>query len=183
MIKRQIVPKITVLVEGENEITYWRKMEFIGVPKKFNLWQAKDKAMQGLLRQIPCDEQIIIIADTDVLEEHVRFINNVLQIKKHCKRKPLVVFQIRNFEDELCFSCNCKLSELFNHFSVADIDEFKNRFNKENQLNNKLNRLNHYVEKMWSRSDRTMMNNNSNIEMVKIQDLIRTNEILERRIR
>lgn len=182
MAKRQIVPKITVLVEGENEITYWRKMEFIGVPKKFNLWQAKEKAMQGLLRQIACDEQVIIIADIDVLEEHVRFINNVLQIENHCKLKPWVVFQISNFEDELCFSCNCRLPELFNHFSAIGTDEFKNKLNRENQLNDKLARLNHCVEKMWSRSNQ-IRENDIITDIDKIKNLIQTNEIFERRMR
>lgn len=169
--------KITALVEGENELTYWRKMGFLGTAKIFNLWQSKDKAMSGLLRVIQPDEQIIIIADTDVLSEQNRFIANVLQIKKHCKLKPHIIWQIRNFEDELCFSCGCTQQELFRHFDAQNIDEFKTKFNKygkqpPEKLRAKLAALNHSIEKIWMQSDRPLPD---------LNDFIQNNSVLQRR--
>lgn len=168
--------KITALVEGENELTYWRKMGFLGTAKVFNLWQSKDKAMSGLLRVIQPDEQIIIIADTDVLSEQNRFIANVLQIKKHCKLKPHIIWQIRNFEDELCFSCGCRPAQLFQHFDAVNADEFKNKFNKVNQLENKLTACNHDRDKMWMRSGSQFSLNSSDLN-----DFIQNNLVLHRR--
>ncbi|QMT31570.1 hypothetical protein [Alysiella filiformis] len=169
-------PKITVLVEGENELNFWRKMGFLGRAKIFNLWQAKANTMSGLLRGIQQDEQIIIIADTDVLNEQNRFIANVLQIKKHCKLKPHIIWQIQNFEDELCFSCGCRPAQLFQHFDAVNADEFKNKFNKVNQLENKLTACNHDRDKMWMRSGSQFSLNSSDLN-----DFIQNNLVLHRR--
>lgn len=176
MSKRASTPKITVLVEGENELTYWRKMGFLGTAKIFNLWQSKDKAMNGLLRMISQDEQIIIIADTDVLSEQNRFIANVLQIKQHCKLKPHIIWQIQNFEDELCFSCGCRPAQLFQHFDAVNADEFKNKFNKVNQLENKLAACNHDRDKMWARSGSQF-----SLHSPDLNDFIQNNLVLHRR--
>lgn len=170
------MPQTTILVEGQTEIHYLRKMGFLGTPKIFNLWQAKDKKLNGLLRQTPSDEQIIIIADTDILTEENRFISNVLEINSHCSRKPHIILQQSNFEDELCFSCGCSLTQLFQHFNAAGANEFKNKFNKTNQLPNKLATCNHDIGRMWSRSgSETILSSH------ELDDLIKDSSVLLRR--
>lgn len=176
MNKVKSLPKITVLVEGENELNYWRKMGFLGNAKKFNLWQAKASTMSGLLRKISQDEQIIVIADTDVLTEQNNFIQNFHKLKKHCKLKPQIIWQIQNFEDELCFSCACTCKQLFNHFNAKGTNEFKGNFNAENQLPSKLKACNHDIEKMWLRSGSEMILNTHEID-----DFIKNNSVLIKR--
>lgn len=174
---KQVIPQTIVFVEGENEMTYWNKMGFIGKVKKFNFWDAQENTMQGLLRQLPKDTQVIIIADTDVLREQVRFTSNVSKIKRHCIKPPTLILQNRNFEDELCFSCGCTQQELFRHFDAQNIDEFKTKFNKygkqpPEKLRAKLAALNHSIEKIWMQSDRPLPD---------LNDFIQNNSVLQRR--
>lgn len=179
---KQAISQTIVFVEGENEMTYWNKMGFIGKVKKFNFWDAQENTMQGLLRQLSKEAQVIIIADTDVLRAQERFISNVSKIKRHCIKPPALIFQNRNFEDELCFSCGCTQQELFRHFGAQNIDEFKTKFNQygkqpPEKLQAKLAGLNHSVEKMWARSSHELAILNSH----ELDDLIQNNSVLSRR--
>lgn len=143
-------PKILFLVEGENEDNYLRYMNFLGTRMIFNLWQATPQKMNGLLRKLLHDEQVIVIADTDVLSESQRFIGNIREIANHCRLKPIICLQIKNFEDELCFSSGCSQKDLFNHFNAQGINEFKGNFNNEKiRLPTKLNGISHDIDKIW----------------------------------
>lgn len=152
MTKVKNMPKITVLVEGENELNYWRAMPFLGTPKKFNLWHAKPAKLKSLLLKIKRDEQIIIIADTDELVNLDNFNRNVIEIKKHCQLLPMVILQCKNFEDELCYSCGCKIKALYDLFGVTGLDNLKTQINQEQYLRKKLSKINHQITLMWERS-------------------------------
>lgn len=139
------------LVEGETEERYIN-MQFVGKVKKVNLWNQKDVA--PLLRQIKKDDEVIIIADTDVTSNQERFVQNIAIIKKHCKNKAiLLILQNKNFEDELRFSCGCTEQVLLTAFNVSGIDKFKNQFIKERMLSEKLTSLNDDIKKMWTQGE------------------------------
>lgn len=167
------LPNIRVLVEGETEEHYWRSMSFLGKLKKVNLWHAKDGVIKGLLREIGRDEQVIIIADTDVLSEYQNFIKNIKILKEHCRLPLIILLQHQNFEDELCYSCNCNINALFKHFNATGIDNFKSYFIREKRLAAKLNKINHKNDNMWARSDKEIPN-----VLLNLQCLIKNYDIL-----
>lgn len=175
MVKNKNIPKITVLVEGENELNYWRSMPFLGTPKIFNLWHAKPAKLNALLRQIKSDEQIIVVADTDELINLDNFIHNISEIKKHCKLSPIILLQCQNFEEELCYSCGCKIKVLLENFNANSLDNFKTNFNKEKRIVKKLEQINHNIDLMWSRSDKEV-----SIKFPNIKELIFNQETLVR---
>lgn len=159
MIKRKKLPKILVLVEGENEKSYWSAMRYLGKARKLNLWQATDANLDSLLLTVKGDEQIIVIADTDQLKEINTFVHNITRIKNHCTLVPLIILQHKNFEDELCYSCTCNINDLYKHFDATGLKNFKANINekgKRKQLAKKLDDINHQKSLMWFRSIQNM---------------------------
>lgn len=173
MLKPKKIPEIVVLIEGENEQKYWDAIRFLGKTKKFNLWQATEAKIKSLLRTIKVSSQIVVIADTDQLQEINNFIHNISSLKKHCKLAPIVILQCENFEDELCYSCNCKISHLYSHFGATGIDNLKSNINKEKHLIKKLEKIKHNSSLMWSRSGK-----NSQKSFDDIKNLIGNHDTL-----
>ena len=155
---KTIPPKITVLVEGETEENYWRSLNFLGKPKKVNLWNLPENKLNHLLISIQKNEQVIIIADTDDLKNSDKFIKNFLSIKRHCKLTPIILLQCQNLEDELCYSCSCKIKNLFECFNATGLDNFKHKFKEDRSVKVKLSKLSHYQIKMWERSCKNIPN-------------------------
>lgn len=156
MLNPKNIPNAIILVEGENEESYWRAMRYLGKAKKFNLWHATDAKLNSLLRTMKGNEQVVIIADTDQLVEINNFIHGVSRIKRHFKLPPLIIFQYKNFEDELCYSCNCTINDLYKHFNATGLTNLKTNINQEKQLSRKLDSISHQKSLMWSRSMQDM---------------------------
>lgn len=153
MKSRKAPTPIHILVEGENERTYLNcKFRAIQV-RMINLWEQNPAKLQDKLANVPAHAQIIVIADTDVLDNANRFIQNIARLKKIFTKAPLVILQIHNFEEELCYSCRCNMGQLFAHFHVKGLNDFKNQFNSECQLDNKLKNIGHDQLLMWTRAE------------------------------
>lgn len=173
MAKTKKLPHIKVLVEGETELNYWRSMDFLGTIKLINLWDTKPEKFKKFLIGVRHDEQIIVIADTDVLSQSNNFIQNVCIIKEHCKLTPIILLQIYNFEDELCYASTCKIKDLLSLFDVIGVDKLKNGLANEKQLARKLDKIGHNRDLMWQRS-----NNNIPNVLSSIRSMIKNNQIL-----
>lgn len=144
--------KICILVEGENERKYLSTLYRSILVRKLNLWEQNPDKLNGKLGNIHVSAQIVVIADTDVLDNANRFIENINQINKIFDKKPIVLLQNKNFEDELIFSCKCSPRKLFNHFQASSVSEFKAKFNCDSRPCIKLSQLNHRLDQMWMQS-------------------------------
>lgn len=145
-----------VFVEGETEqslINEFKDSEslFIKDVKKFNFWNNDAKSISPLLRS---SYSIIIVCDTDDLNNVERFVKNIKHLSKQTKGL-YIILQHNNFEDELCYACNCQKNKLFRHFhkrsgTSLSAKEFKANFLSCPNKLQKLLAINFNKSKIWS---------------------------------
>ena len=75
----------------------------------------------------PRDTYLFIVFDTDELGNVSSFIDAIKLLALHCK-KLFILQQTQHFEDELCYACQCKMTELVAMFAADGKNNFKQRF-------------------------------------------------------
>jgi len=120
-----------------------------GKSKKFNLWDMKIK---NIARNFPNPKKsaLFFVVDTDKITEKDIFINNITQLRTY---NFCLIIQHKNFEDELCYSCekNNNIQLFKDFYNVSSKDKFTSKFNKESSVKNKLMDNNFVFEKLWIR--------------------------------
>lgn len=116
---------------------------------KHNFW---DEDISSKRRMITGNQLALVVFDTDVTQNHQRFIKNISVLSKDCRRVVLLA-QHNNLEGELCFSCNIQnVRTLYSSFySCRSGREFKGRFIREKNLGQKLHNCEFDHDKIWSR--------------------------------
>ena len=135
--------QILILVEGETERKLIKALNIAGRVRIVNLWENPiNKILPTINKQL-----VYIIFDTDTLKQISFFQNNLRVLEKNNIDFKLFQ-QTNNLEDELVRCTNCKtINDIFN---TQGVKEFKNQWNKSNNLEQKLLKLNFRTEQLWS---------------------------------
>ena len=137
-------------VEGETEQSLVKK-QFHGKVEVLNLWNANLKKIQAKIQRLsPRDTYLFIVFDTDELGNVLNFIGTINSLKTHCK-ELFILQQMRNFEDELCHACQCKMTELFAMFAADGKNYFKQRFIASSDCLSQLKKQGFSLERLWAR--------------------------------
>lgn len=137
--------KILILVEGETEEKLVKTLNIVGKIRKINLWE---KDISKIIATIK-EDNVVIVFDTDKVEMIQRFITNLKILEKH-KIKFSLVQQSKNLEDEVIYCSKCKrIQDVFN---TQGVKEFKNEWNKCQNLDNKLHEIYFDSNKLWTRT-------------------------------
>ena len=128
----------------------------LGKVEVFNMFN--ERMSNAYARTIKKKTKIIIILDSDVpnvelLDENLKTIKKVTNITDE---DIIILFSIRTFEDELIYSCS-KLTNIHSLFNTKGIDEFKKKFIGRENIQSKLKEVNFHIEKMWSRSTKSLL--------------------------
>ncbi|WP_449553451.1 hypothetical protein [Lelliottia amnigena] len=144
----------TVLVEGETEKAMFN--DFKTILKypirrviKANLWNNEIKKLIPLFTE---QSDILVVFDTDRIENIQRFIENIRKLK--AKKHSIYLFQqVSNFETEICYASTLSAQRLFSHFctKIVSADNFKNEFNAQANRLRKLDELGLNKNKLWER--------------------------------
>ena len=130
------------------------------------------KITKPFARSIKKDTIVVIVIDTDVndtsnLDFNIEMLKSVSLVKE---TNIVVVQSVKNFEDEIVFSCN-KISEINQLFSTKGKPEFKKKFINHNDIVSKLKKVGFSIEKIWSRKASggfdKYTNNSKRIKIVK----------------
>ncbi len=146
--------QVVYFYEGETEK---KLLEFLkntrtiksGKLKKFNLWT---KSCKKLIKTIRKGDIVIFVIDTDTMEAIDTFKKNIRLLKSY---NICLIVQHKNLEDELCFSCNKKdtITLFTDFYDTSSAEEFKTKFIKESNLEQKLTNNAFDFKKLWSRAD------------------------------
>lgn len=132
-------------VEGETEEKLVQGLHLKGRIKIANLWQ---NPVEKIVRTLGSQHKVIIIYDTDRIENIKRFIRN-LEILNESKCLYAIVQQTNNLEDELAYACGKNKPMLFRLFDVSTAKEFKGSFMKYNNAVQKLLDNGFDPDKLW----------------------------------
>lgn len=146
------------LVEGDTEKALLKELRehhnlIIKEIRKFNLWNAN---LMSLLPMIKPNMGVVVIFDTDTLNNINDFIRNLSLLSRRVKRLFLIQ-QNKNFEDELCFACNnCTQTNLFKLFAqkntnIRSVSEFKRNFLQCTKRIKRLEEINFSHARIWSK--------------------------------
>lgn len=148
MMRKQVV----YFYEGETEkklLEVLKNTQRIrsGKLKKFNLWKNDFKSIK---KTIHTATELFFIVDTDDTDNTKIFESNI----KSFDNPFNLIIQVKNLEDELCYSCNkSNNKELFQDFyKVQHSDTFKSKFIKDKNLFNVLDKNNFDFLKLWENS-------------------------------
>ena len=143
-----------ILVEGDTEKALFQDFKtLLGYPIKkiviANLWNVNiNKYMPALTE----NSEIIVVFDTDRIENLDRFKNNLNLLK--AKKHTIHLFQqTSNFEDELANACGVSNRKLYSCFcpKIISADNFKNEFIALRNRMMKLDGLGLNKTLLWSR--------------------------------
>lgn len=121
-----------ILVEGDTEISIFNNLKRLGeiqakkVVKK-NLWC---ECIKSYSINIPKSCDVIIVFDTDVINQADRFIKNINYLLSR-KHNVILMQQTSNFEDEIAYCCSLSIRNLFSKFcktKTPSPDDFKRDF-------------------------------------------------------
>ncbi|MEH4236411.1 hypothetical protein POX60_24535 [Escherichia coli] len=131
-----------IFVEGETENSLFQKMiqqrviDAKSIVKR-NFWQ---ESIRNYAITIPKGSDILIVFDSDEVEQSARFIENVKFLKNR-GHKVYLLQQKRNFEEELAWCCGIPVKKLIAGFcakKTSGINDFKRDFIA---CNNQLSKL------------------------------------------
>ena len=108
------------------------------------------KITQGQLMMIKPHTVVVLVFDTDVMQTTILYEN--IKILEKCSNVDAVITitQVRNFEEELLYSCDIKNILEFTH-SKSNAD-FKRDFIHISNLQRRLEEVSFDISKFWSRS-------------------------------
>lgn len=137
------------LVEGETEecllkiLMREKKSIISGKIKILNVIQ--ERINNSLLIRFNREAVYVLIFDTDIRNEQI-LMNNIKLLKKR-KHSIICIPQVLNFEDELVRACDGlnKIDDFYN----CSKSEFKNKFLKDHNLLQKLDKYNFSIDKFW----------------------------------
>jgi hypothetical protein len=145
---------IIYIVEGENEKKLLKNLkngEYIPSGKIFitNLMQIALKSTSSIFDKMI--DKVFCVIDTDVVEKCNldKFSKNYKLLTSKAKAVYILV-QNKKLEDELSRALKINNEELYKIFDSEGRDEFKTKFNKDNNLINKLEKHHIDYEVLWS---------------------------------
>ncbi|MBK0098471.1 hypothetical protein IBT49_20995 [Erwinia sp. S63] len=123
---------IIVLVEGDTELHLFQKMKLSNLISvktiiKRNLWQ---ESIKSYAITIPNKSEVLIVFDSDEINQSVRFIENVKYLKSRGHKVHLLQ-QTKNFEEEIAWCCGKKVPKLISEFcpkKTSGVKDFKRDF-------------------------------------------------------
>ena len=149
------------LVEGHTEQALLKELKehhnlIVKDIRIFNLWNAN---LKSLLPMIKPNMGVVVIFDTDTLDKIDDFMNNLSLLSRMVKHLFLIQ-QNENFEDELCFACNCTRTNLFKSFAQKRTDdrsvsEFKKNFLRCPNRIKRLEEIKFSHARIWSKTPQT----------------------------
>lgn len=108
----------------------------------------KEKITPNRLMMLERNTIIILVYDIDILETEI-LEKNIMTLKLYGFKEIYHIQSIRNFEDEIVYSCN--ISNINEVFKTAGTKEFKSNFIRHKDIVNKLNSCQFNADKIWSR--------------------------------
>ena len=145
-------------VEGECEKAFIRSYMVVngkhfkaGKIEVFNF--INERLSKAKARTINKDKYVAIVFDTDVenidiLEDNIKLLKTVSMLDDN---HIILIPSIKNFEDELVYSCS-KIKSIHDLFKSKSVAEFKKKFIAHSDIVAKLNDVEFDFDLIWSRT-------------------------------
>ena len=145
-------------VEGECEKAFIRSYMFVngkhfkaGKIEVFNF--INERLSKAKARTINKDMHVAIVFDTDVenidiLEDNIKLLKTVSMLDDN---HIILIPSIKNFEDELVYSCS-KIKSIHDLFKSKSVAEFKKKFIAHSDIVAKLNDVDFDFDLIWNRN-------------------------------